>query len=63
MANKKKSVNKGTGKDNICGVTLSNGKYFCIDCGCELKVDQDCPECKRQVDWERAIIELHPRTL
>ncbi len=51
---KKKDMEKG----NTCGVICEEGKYYCADCGAEVKVDHDCPQCRRQVDWERAIIEL-----
>jgi|WetSurMetagenome_2_1015567.scaffolds.fasta_scaffold704781_1 hypothetical protein len=44
---------------NSCGVALKNGKYYCVDCGCEVPEEYDCPECQRQVDWTRAIIEIH----
>mgnify|MGYP001317693024 CR=1 FL=1 len=43
---------------NTCGVNCVDGKYYCVDCGHEVKADHDCPQCKRQVDWERAIVEL-----
>ncbi len=58
MADRKKIQSKEIQKNDTCGVTLTNGKYYCTACGSELMVDQDCPECKRQVDWDRALTDL-----
>jgi hypothetical protein len=50
-------VNKQNNPDNekSCGVRCEGEKYYCEDCDTEIQVDQDCPQCQRQVDWERAI--------
>jgi hypothetical protein len=58
MAKKKNIAN-----ENTCGVLCKEGKYFCVDCGTELKIDHDCPQCRKQIDWERALVELKRPTL
>ncbi len=63
MAERKKYGSKEVRVNESCGVTIKNDKYYCTACGSELAVDQDCPECKRQVDWDRALVELRRSAL
>jgi hypothetical protein len=58
MADRKKYDSKEVSQHEHWGVTFKGGRYYCTGCGSELVVDQDCPECKRQVDWDRALTEL-----
>jgi len=58
----KKFGSKGD-KEESCGVDINNDGYYCTACGSELVVDQDCPECKRQIDWDRALVELRRSAL
>jgi hypothetical protein len=53
---------KGLDKVKSCGVRCEGGKYYCTDCGTEVKANQNCPECKSELDWVRAGIDLK-RTL
>ena len=46
-------------KENTCGVSEVDGKYYCTDCSSEIPADQDCPQCKRKVNWDEFNIESH----
>jgi hypothetical protein len=50
---------KGKKQENTCGVSEVGGKYVCAACHTEIPQDEDCPTCKRHVDWDRARIELN----
>jgi rubrerythrin len=58
MAERKKYGSIEIRKHENGSVTIKDGRYYCTACGSELEVDQDCPECKAQVDWDRALVEL-----
>jgi hypothetical protein len=49
-------------EDKIYGVSVEDGKYYCTECRSEIPVDEDCPTCKRRVNWDKVNIQLH-RTL
>lgn len=36
-----------------------DGKYHCEECHHEVPIKQDCPVCKKHIDWDRAFMELH----
>ena len=33
-------------------------KYECAECHQELPIHQDCPTCKKHIDWDRVFIEM-----
>ncbi len=40
------------------GVYVEDGKYHCDDCDHEMDVFEVCPECHKQVDWDKAMTEI-----
>jgi Zn finger protein HypA/HybF involved in hydrogenase expression len=46
-------------EDRIYGVSEENGRFYCTECHSEVPLDEDCPECKRHVNWDKFNIELH----
>jgi primosomal protein N' len=51
---KKKAKCKGKG----LGVYRVGEKYHCEECHQEVPIKQACPICKKEVDWDRALVEL-----
>jgi len=37
------------------GVKKVEDKYVCDECFTEVPVHQDCPACKKHIDWDRAL--------
>jgi primosomal protein N' len=37
------------------GVKKVEDKYVCEECLTEIPVMQSCPNCKKEIDWERAL--------
>jgi len=50
---------KISAEDEIYGVSEEDGRYFCTECHYEIPVGEDCPGCKRHVNWDKFNIELH----
>ena len=61
MAKKDK---KDKSKDRIntdYGVYYADGKYHCDDCDHPLNIEEECPECHKQVDWDKAMTAIRTR--
>ena len=43
------------------GIYYAGGKYHCDDCDHELNVEENCPVCHKQVDWDKAMTEIRSR--
>lgn len=41
------------------GVYREGDKYYCIECNSELPLKQNCPNCKKEINWDRVLMELH----
>jgi len=37
-------------------IKTSNGNYFCRNCATKVKRSQNCPNCKRLIDWSNSVI-------
>jgi primosomal protein N' len=42
------------------GVKKVEEKYVCEECHAEVPIMQDCPDCKKEIDWERVFREARP---
>jgi hypothetical protein len=40
------------------GVTAVDERYVCNECHSEIPVHQDCPTCKKHIDWDRVFMEV-----
>ena len=45
-------------QDKTCGVSEKGGKYFCEACQAEVPHDEDCPTCKRHVNWDLVNVQM-----
>jgi hypothetical protein len=43
------------------GIKRIEGKYICEECQAEVPIHQDCPTCKKHIDWDRVIEEYQLR--
>jgi hypothetical protein len=50
---KKEKKQKGT-------VIKIGEKYQCAECHQEVPIKQACPICKKEIDWDRVLVERHP---
>ncbi len=39
------------------GVYETDGAYHCEECHYEVPIHQDCPNCKKHIDWDRVFLE------
>ncbi len=37
------------------GVKKVEDKYVCEECYSEIPIHQDCPNCKKHIDWDHAL--------
>jgi hypothetical protein len=42
------------------GVKKIEDKYVCEECHSEIPIKQTCPNCKKEIDWDRVIQESRP---
>jgi len=49
----KKKISRESNVENSCThqVIEENGKYYCPECRTEVPVKEDCPGCKKALDW------------
>jgi hypothetical protein len=40
------------------GVYIEGGKYHCADCDHAMNLEEVCPECHRQVEWNKVMEQL-----
>jgi hypothetical protein len=43
------------------GIEKIEDKYICQECQAEVPVHQDCPACKKHVEWDRYFAEINSR--
>lgn len=41
------------------GVYETDGAYHCEECHYEVPIEQDCPKCKKHIDWNRVFMETN----
>jgi hypothetical protein len=49
------------GKRKSYGVKKIEDKYVCEECHHDVPVMQQCPVCKKEIDWKRVIRETESR--
>lgn len=49
---------KDKSKAQDLGVYRVGDKYFCKECNSELPLRQSCSICKKEIDWDRVLVEL-----
>jgi hypothetical protein len=50
-------VAKGKEKEKSKQVYKVKEKYHCAECHAEVPIKQACPICKKEIDWDRVLIE------
>jgi hypothetical protein len=45
-------------KNSSHGVKKIGQKYVCEECQAEIPIRQECPNCKKEIDWERVLLEI-----
>jgi len=50
---------KDKGKKKGAGAYRIGEKYHCEECHSEIPIKQACPVCKKEVDWDRVLMEIH----
>ena len=50
-----KDKDKKKGKN--LGVTAVEDHYVCNECKIDVPLHQDCPNCKKHIDWDRVFAE------
>jgi len=55
----KRNLEMAEGKtpEQVKDIYKKGDKYFCAECHSELPVKQSCPVCKKELDWDRIMIE------
>ena len=41
------------------GVYELDGKYHCEECHYEVPIKKPCPNCQKEIDWERVLREVN----
>jgi len=49
---------KKENKRKSYGVKRIEDKYICEECSTEIPIRQSCPNCKKEIDWDRALQEM-----
>lgn len=44
----------------VAEIYKQDDKYYCAECHSELPIKQDCPICKKKLDWDRIMFERRP---
>ncbi len=52
---------EGKSPKEVADIYKEGDKYYCAECKTELPIHQSCPNCKKEVDWDRWRLEL-PRS-
>ncbi len=52
---------EGKSPEEIADIYREGGKYYCAECRSELPIRQACPNCHKELDWDRWRLDL-PRS-
>ena len=44
---------EGKSPHEVAEIYSKGGKYYCAECQSELPIRKSCPNCKKEIDWER----------
>ncbi len=44
---------EGKSPEEVAEIYSKGGKYYCAECQSELPVRKSCPNCNKEIDWER----------
>ncbi len=44
---------EGKSPEVVAEIYSKGGKYYCAECQSELPVRKSCPNCNKEIDWER----------
>jgi hypothetical protein len=50
---------EGKTPEVVAEIYKKGEKYYCAECHSELPIKQACSTCKKELDWDRMIIERH----
>ena len=54
-----KKETEGQKVDTGEGVYTIDGKFFCSDCAREVRMEDVCPLCHKEIDWEKVRWRMH----